>query len=558
MARLTGIPDATFVALRNVREVALVNYSSLFAPELKLWSLENLRKFHALFVGRFDQGKGSFLAKWQMQLAGADDLIFQLAAELLYAQQFFTSVTGPEMKIGNVRAVLNWCSQPPPIPEWAVEGLSYGLAADQSFNRHRPFHLAWLNEYLIHWQELPEATRVALLNNPWGFAQDVRSIQFPRGAYQPMQEAWLFMIFPDNFENISSRANKKQIRDAFADRLRNGPSDNIDFDLQEIRNTLTDEYGQGFHFYRSPIVEQWQKVTAAQQNAEEHLRSQISRQDILDAIVALDRGEPHAFGPSIFYDLLESGRRYPPKAVVGLAARRALGRPLRSDEFSGGQESWAFRLLRDRGFQVVEKEDARNTRALPAVPPPQVWIEDTKSTHGHGGSRWEFGSCLWSPSANEAGSDQYAVMREPKADDLVIHINDGNLVGWSYVSTPYSVTADSPPSPAQWAGRPSYYRIDLRDFREFPRTLPLSEFIRTNRSAIDQEIREDAPKRYLFILYSGKEVRHAQGAYLTRCTPKLYELIRRDIFGKREPTDISTSSATRLPIYSASAFSADS
>jgi hypothetical protein len=62
-------------------------------------------------------------------------------------------------------------------------------------------------------------------------------------------------------------------------------------------------------------------------------RSRITREDIEQALAALDRGESHAFGPSTFYDLLQGERRYPPKAVVGFAARRALGRPLRPDEF---------------------------------------------------------------------------------------------------------------------------------------------------------------------------------------------------------------------------------
>src|SRR4029077_2489103 len=126
---------------------------------------------------------------------------------------FFTSVTGPEKKLENVRAVLSWCKQPISIPEWAVEGVSYGFSRDQSFNQHRPFHLGWLNEYLIHWQELPEEQRNMLLNDPWRFAQDVRDVKFEHGAYQPMQEAWLYMIFPDYFEDISSRSNKRQIRD---------------------------------------------------------------------------------------------------------------------------------------------------------------------------------------------------------------------------------------------------------------------------------------------------------------------------------------------------------
>jgi hypothetical protein len=266
---------------------------------------------------------------------------------------------------------------------------------------------------------------------------------------------------------------------------------------------------------------------------DEDIRGQITREDILDAIAALDRGVPHAFGPSAFYDLLQGGHRYPPKAVVGLAARRALGRALRPDEFSGGQESWAFRLLRERGFTIVDKERRSGGPELPSEPPLRVWIEDTKTTsHEHGRPGWEFGSCLWSPSAYEGGSDHYALMREPQIDDPVIHINNGDLVGWSYVAAPFRELKESPPSPGQWAGRASYYRIDLKSHEEFPKSIPLKEFVEKHRSAIRDELKEDAPKRYPFILYGEKqEVRHAQGAYLTRCTPKLYRLIRTDVFG---------------------------
>jgi hypothetical protein len=118
----------------------------------------------------------------------------------------------------------------------------------------------------------------------------------------------------------------------------------------------------------------------------EDFRAKITRKDIEEAIAALDRGEPHEFGRSTFYDVLEAGKRYPPKAVVGFAARRALGRALRPDEFSGGEESWSFRLLRDRGFNVVRKLRSDDSPALPNVPPARVWIEDTKTAaHGHGG-----------------------------------------------------------------------------------------------------------------------------------------------------------------------------
>lgn len=257
MARLSNYPEATFVALERIKNTALVRFDSLFSPERSLWGQQNLKRFHAQFVERFDEGEGNFFEKWRKQLEDADDDVLQLAAELLYVQQFFTSLTGPDKKLENVRTVLGWCAHPASIPEWAVEGIQTGLAGDQSFNQHRPFHIAWLTEYLIHWQDLEDRRRAELLANPSMFAEDVRSFEFKYGAHQPMREAWLYMIFPDRFESISSRKDKRAIREAFASLLPSGQSSDIDADLLDIRRRLTDEAGDGFHFYRPPIIERW-------------------------------------------------------------------------------------------------------------------------------------------------------------------------------------------------------------------------------------------------------------------------------------------------------------
>src|SRR5688572_21842692 len=166
MARLAGFPEETYEAMRRIRETSLVRFDSLFTPPRELWSLQNLKRFHALFVERFDDGEGSFLDKFRKQLDGADDEVYQLAAELLYVQQFFTSLSGQEKKIENVQTVLRWSTHPVSIPAWAIAGVKRGLAGDRSFNQHRPFHLAWLNEFLIHWQSLAEPDRGGLLENP--------------------------------------------------------------------------------------------------------------------------------------------------------------------------------------------------------------------------------------------------------------------------------------------------------------------------------------------------------------------------------------------------------
>jgi MoxR-like ATPase len=354
-----------------------------------------------------------------------------------------------------------------------------------------------------------------------------------------------YLLFPDFFERITVLHDKQYILNAIGkiplSDVEEWDDIKIDQALLELRRRLIIERGsEKFDFYDSDLKNKWDEASGSRgapslkgETMDKEFREQITREDILEAIAALERGEPHTFGPSTFYDLLENGRRYPPKAVVGLAARRTLGRPLRPDEFSGGQESWAFGLLRDRGFTIVNKQQRADGPELPSVPPVRVWIEDTKTAaHGHGGPGWEFGSCLWSPSAYEGGSDHYALMREPQIDDLVIHINNGDLVGWSYVSAPFRELKEAPPSPGQWAGRPSYYRIDLKGYQEFPRSIPLNEFVDKNRAAIQEELKKDAPKRYPFILYGEKEeVRHAQGAYLTRCTQKLFGSIRTTVFG---------------------------
>lgn len=81
----------------------------------------------------------------------------------------------------------------------------------------------------------------------------------------------------------------------------------------------------------------------------------ITREHILEAASDYRRGTEHRFAESIRYDVLINDERFPPKAVVGLAAAYVTGQPLKPEDFSGGLGSTCFRLLRDLGFDVVLK-----------------------------------------------------------------------------------------------------------------------------------------------------------------------------------------------------------
>jgi 5-methylcytosine-specific restriction protein A len=91
----------------------------------------------------------------------------------------------------------------------------------------------------------------------------------------------------------------------------------------------------------------------------------VTRQDILEAIAKFDAGTRHDFAESTHYDLLlPDGRRYPPKAIAGIAATRVAGRILKPEHFSAGDGQKCFRVLGENGFQIVPKLKGNEVKPL--------------------------------------------------------------------------------------------------------------------------------------------------------------------------------------------------
>jgi hypothetical protein len=85
----------------------------------------------------------------------------------------------------------------------------------------------------------------------------------------------------------------------------------------------------------------------------------LTRDHVLRALTDLDGGAKHDFGDPTKYELLWDGKRYAPKAVVGLAFRHLRGQPLRPEDFSGGEApGQANYVLRKLGFTVVRKGES--------------------------------------------------------------------------------------------------------------------------------------------------------------------------------------------------------
>ena len=90
---------------------------------------------------------------------------------------------------------------------------------------------------------------------------------------------------------------------------------------------------------------------------EAHPLDKITKEDVIQALELIDSEQMFGFAPSSDYDLLFQEKRYPPKAAVGIATIRTLGRAMRPDEFSSGVGSKNFRVLKALGFEIVEKQN---------------------------------------------------------------------------------------------------------------------------------------------------------------------------------------------------------
>lgn len=80
----------------------------------------------------------------------------------------------------------------------------------------------------------------------------------------------------------------------------------------------------------------------------------INKVHVLKALADLDSQIAHDFGEARKWALVHDGHRYPPKAVIGLAARYAFGKALAPADFSSGDTAGkAVGYLRDLGFNVI-------------------------------------------------------------------------------------------------------------------------------------------------------------------------------------------------------------
>ena len=168
----------------------------------------------------------------------------------------------------------------------------------------------------------------------------------------------LYLLFPDDFERIFSAGDRKTIAGHFAGLSRSQANRmlavDIDKALKQARSELEQKHKTNeLDFYLSPLKELWQSNLT-------ELETALTADHVRAALVEMDKAGVPADAVSSTYDLVDGDKRYPPKFVLSVALKHATGKELPRHEFSGGEDTWAFRVLRQLGFSIVPKKFIRD------------------------------------------------------------------------------------------------------------------------------------------------------------------------------------------------------
>lgn len=166
-----------------------------------------------------------------------------------------------------------------------------------------------------------------------------------------------------------------------------------------------------------------------------------------------------------------------------------------------------------------------------------VWLEMTRDAD-HGGPGWEFGKCLWAPTQKKSGTAWpfWDLLLRVQAGDPVVHLKGKSgkaaFVGYSIAATGGSKTQSRPSLSKEWSHSPTYYRVDLKDFVEFPEPIHLATVFREKDAELKayfrdnrMQRREKEKKQLLFYVLQNGKLQCLNGAYLTQLSDPLWTIL---------------------------------
>jgi len=355
-------------AAEHWKRVALESQGSVFGDE-SIWTNENLDALQKFFVENLDFGEGNFMSKLEGQLRPTGPGTKKLMAEMMWFMFLCPSNIGSDNKRQNILETWSWSDAPRPSDSrWLSDNVLRGVgSAGTAFNTQRWREVVFFVKFMRAFRELESSSRSALLADGWQFAEWMESI--PEAGNRQLRHMILYLLFPDSFDRIFGRSNRRKLLSSFTNmsgpQIRAMSALEVSREIQKIRKQWEEQEGTAeLDFYITPLKERWKfkkpkKPKDRKRTPFEEQTKGVTRQHVLQALKEIDRDDFAPDARSSTYDLIYGSNRYPPKYVLSLAVKYATGELFPRTFFSGGEDSQAFRLLRDRGFSIERKDFIR-------------------------------------------------------------------------------------------------------------------------------------------------------------------------------------------------------
>jgi hypothetical protein len=240
----------------------LLNNDSLLDPTSKCWTLESLNELHTRFVQNPDESGRDFQSKLRGQMANARPEAVKLMAEMLWLLLLFPSNITARKKRQTIVEIWSWTgeSPEPDLPYLADDVLGGIGSAGTAFNTHRWRELAFLITSLCALRNLDVEEQRLILSDGSRFAAWLEGQ--PGARNRQLLNILTHLLFPDEFERISSRGDKVNILEHFMNapskaELRRSTNVTIDQALLEVRQRLERDEGSPIDFYASDLKAQW-------------------------------------------------------------------------------------------------------------------------------------------------------------------------------------------------------------------------------------------------------------------------------------------------------------
>ncbi len=240
---------------------SLLAERSLFNPAEAIWTSEFLDELDQKFNQNPDEGGDNFLGKLKRQLASASPAAVKLMAELLWVHSLFPSNVGPVSKRETITEVWSWAGDglelsQPLLSDEVLGGIG---SAGTAYNAHKWRELAWLITCLRALRLLDPNAQHEILTSGQRFIKWLS--EQPGANNRQLLNILPHLLFPDEFERISSRGDKEKILASFTPEgksiWRKRAVPDLDRALLTLRQELEAEKGSPIDFYSDDLKRKW-------------------------------------------------------------------------------------------------------------------------------------------------------------------------------------------------------------------------------------------------------------------------------------------------------------